>query len=77
MAPTYTHEQIIELCIRLEKTYTPAVCDTLDEMGFMHQAMCSGFSPIMSDAVTFVLLSPWRKQKPAKVRALASMILNL
>ncbi|HOE20047.1 MAG TPA: RraA family protein [Spirochaetota bacterium] len=65
MAPTYTHEQIIELCIRLEKTYTPAVCDTLDEMGFMHQAMCSGFSPIMSDAA---IAGPAFTMEEAKTR---------
>ncbi len=50
MAPVYSYEEIIQLCERLEKTYTPAVCDTLDEMGFMYQALCSGFAPIMPKA---------------------------
>lgn len=50
MAPVYSYEQIMSFCTRLEKTYTPAVCDTLDELGFMNQAMCSGFMPIMPNA---------------------------
>jgi len=50
MAPVYSYDEIITLCERLEKTYTPAVCDTLDEMGFMHQALCAGFTPIMPKA---------------------------
>ena len=65
MAPTYIHEQILELCSRLEKTYTPAVCDTLDEMGFMHQAMCSGFSPIIPQAA---IAGPAFTMEEAKTR---------
>lgn len=44
-----SHEQIIALCERLEKTYTPAVADTLDGMGFFNQAMHVGFVPIFPD----------------------------
>ncbi len=47
MAVSYEHDEIIRLCERLEKTYTPAVSDTLDDMGFMNQAMHSGFVPII------------------------------
>lgn len=48
MTVSYGHDEIIRLCERLEKTYTPAVSDTLDDMGFMNQAMHSGFMPIIS-----------------------------
>lgn len=48
MTASYEHDEILRLCERLEKTYTPAVCDTLDDMGFMNQAMQSGFTPIIS-----------------------------
>jgi regulator of RNase E activity RraA len=46
-----SYDEIVALCARLEKTYTPAVSDTLDGMGFMNQAMCSGFSPIIMGSV--------------------------
>jgi len=51
MAKQYSHDEILSLCARLEKTYTPAVADTLDDMGFEHQIMESGFVPIIPDAV--------------------------
>ncbi|MFA5401089.1 MAG: RraA family protein [Dehalococcoidia bacterium] len=51
MAKQYSHDEILSFCARLEKTYTPAVADTLDEMGFEHQVMESGFIPIIPDAV--------------------------
>jgi len=51
MADPYTHQEILDFCKRLENTYTPAIADTLDELGFMSQAMDRGFSPIIPDAV--------------------------
>lgn len=51
MAESYTHEDILGFCERLEKTHTPAVADTLDDLGFMNQVMDSGFSPIIENAV--------------------------
>lgn len=51
MATSYRHEEVMALCERLEKTYTPAVADTLDDLGFMHQTMKAGFLPIMPEAV--------------------------
>lgn len=65
MGNTYSYEEIISLCTRLEKTYTPAVCDTLDEMGFMHQAMCSGFVPILPKAA---IAGPAFTMEEAKTR---------
>ncbi len=51
MGDEYSYDEIISLCERLEKLYTPAVADTLDDMGFMNQTMESGFSPIIPNAV--------------------------
>ncbi len=51
MPKQYTHDEILSLCARLEKTYTPAVADTLDDLGFMHQTLESGFAPIIPDAI--------------------------
>ena len=51
MASHYSHEEILSLCARLEKTYTAAVADTLDGMGFMNQVMEAGFVPIMPASV--------------------------
>jgi 4-hydroxy-4-methyl-2-oxoglutarate aldolase len=51
MPKTYSHEEILTLCERLEKVYTPAVADTLDGMGFMNQAMHAGFAPIIPGSV--------------------------
>ncbi|MCX6001031.1 MAG: RraA family protein [Chloroflexi bacterium] len=51
MPKQYSHDDVLLLCDRLEKTYTPAVADTLDDMGFMHQSMESGFVSIITDAV--------------------------
>lgn len=51
MPKQYSHDEILSLCARLEKTYTPAVADTLDDMGFMNQSLESGFAPIIPDAV--------------------------
>jgi regulator of RNase E activity RraA len=50
MVKQYSHDEILSLCTRLEKTYTAAVADTLDDMGFNHQVMESGFMPIIPDA---------------------------
>lgn len=65
MGKKYSYEEIISLCSRLEKTYTPAVCDTLDEMGFMHQTMCSGFVPILPKAA---IAGPAFTMEEAKTR---------
>ncbi len=50
MAKQYSHDGIIAFCERLEKTYTPAIADSLDEMGFMNQCMHAGFAPILPEA---------------------------
>ena len=47
----YSHEDVLALCARLEKTYTPAVADALDELGFMNQSLECGFVSILPDAV--------------------------
>ncbi len=49
MSETYSREEMLALCGRLEKLYTPAVADTLDDLGFMNQAMESGFVPILPE----------------------------
>ncbi len=51
MARSYSPEEIRTFCARLEKTHTPAVSDTLDELGFMSQAMEAGFVPLLPGAV--------------------------
>lgn len=51
MARSYSPKEIQEFCARLEKTHTPAISDTLDELGFMGQAMEAGFVPILPRAV--------------------------
>ncbi|MCX5997486.1 MAG: RraA family protein [Chloroflexi bacterium] len=51
MPNQYNHEEVLLFCGRLEKTYTPAAADVLDDMGFMHQSMESGFVSIITDAV--------------------------
>ena len=51
MPKQYSYDEVLLLCGRLEKTYTPAVADSLDDMGFMHQSMESGFVSIITDAV--------------------------
>jgi regulator of RNase E activity RraA len=51
MSTNLSPEEILSLCERLEKTYTPAVADTLDDLGFMNQTLESGFMPIIPDAV--------------------------
>ncbi len=51
MTVQYTHAEILAMCSRLEKTYTPAVADALDDLGFMHQVMECGFQPIILEAV--------------------------
>lgn len=51
MQAEYSWEEIIAFCERLEKLYTPAVADTLDDLGFMNQTMESGFTPIIPGAV--------------------------
>lgn len=44
-------EEILSLCERLERLYTPAVSDVLDDMGFRNCAMAAGFSPILADSI--------------------------
>lgn len=44
-------EEILALCERMEKLYTPAISDVLDDMGFRNGAMSAGFSPIIGDSV--------------------------
>lgn len=51
MARSYSQQEILEFCARLEGTHTPAVSDTLDELGLMGQAMEAGFVPILPEAV--------------------------
>ncbi len=51
MPAEYSHEDILGMCSRLEKTYTPAVADALDDLGFMHQVLECGFQPIIPEAV--------------------------
>jgi 4-hydroxy-4-methyl-2-oxoglutarate aldolase len=65
MTKTYSHDEIIRLCERLEKTYTPAVADSLDEMGFMNQCMHVGFSPIILKAA---IAGPAFTMEEAKTR---------
>jgi len=50
MPKTYEYEEILSFCERIEKTYTPAIADSLDEMGFMNQSMNVGFAPILPKA---------------------------
>ena len=47
----YSEEELLSLCERLERLYTPAVSDVLDEMGYRNGAMESGFTPILPDSV--------------------------
>lgn len=51
MSPNLSRDELLALCGRLEKLYTAAVSDVLDEMGFWSQAMEVGFFPILPDAV--------------------------
>jgi 4-hydroxy-4-methyl-2-oxoglutarate aldolase len=51
MTGQYSHDEVLALCSRLEKTYTPAAADALDDLGFMHQVMECGFVPIIPEAV--------------------------
>ena len=46
----YSDQEVLAFCARLEKLYTPAVADTLDDLGYMNQAMASGFTPLLPDA---------------------------
>lgn len=50
MAKELSRQEIIELCDRMEKLYTAAVSDVLDELGMWSQVMEAGFTPIMPDA---------------------------
>ncbi|HEY9159953.1 MAG TPA: RraA family protein [Desulfomonilia bacterium] len=50
MPKTYEYDEILSFCERIEKTYTPAIADSLDEMGFMNQSMNVGFAPILPKA---------------------------
>ncbi len=71
MPKAYAYHEILKLCERLEKTYTPAVADTLDEMGFMNQAMHAGFLPILPDAVAAGPAFMLEEAKTQKSRRLA------
>jgi len=51
MARSHSAEEVRAFCARLEKTHTPAVSDTLDELGFMGQVMEAGFVPILPNVV--------------------------
>jgi len=50
MPKSYDYDEILSFCERIEKTYTPAIADSLDEMGFMNQSMNVGFAPILPKA---------------------------
>ena len=50
MANEPSKQETLELCDRMQKLYTAAVSDVLDEMGIWSQVMEVGFSPIMPDA---------------------------
>jgi regulator of RNase E activity RraA len=50
MANEPSKQETLELCDRMQKLYTAAVSDVLDEMGIWSQVMEAGFSPIMPDA---------------------------
>jgi regulator of RNase E activity RraA len=43
----YSEEEILQICRRLEKIYTPAVSDSLDEMGYRSGVMKADLSPII------------------------------
>ena len=50
MTKNLSREDVLRLCGRLEKLYTAAVSDVLDELGMWSQAMEVGFVPIMPEA---------------------------
>lgn len=50
MTKELSRDEVLQLCDRLEKLYTAAVSDVLDEFGFWSQAMEVGFTPIIPDA---------------------------
>lgn len=50
MSQDLSKDEVLQLCDRLEKLYTAAVSDVLDEVGLWSQAMEVGFSPIMPEA---------------------------
>lgn len=50
MSKDLSRDEVLQLCDRLEKLYTAAVSDVLDEVGLWSQAMEVGFSPIMPEA---------------------------
>ncbi len=45
----YSEDDINMICRRLEKLYTPAVSDSLDELGWRSGVMKSGLSPILPE----------------------------
>ncbi len=51
MAEDLCRKEVLQLCGRLEKLYTAAVSDVLDELGIWSQVMEVGFAPIMPEAV--------------------------
>lgn len=50
LAEDISRDEVLQLCKRLEKLYTAAVSDVLDELGMWSQVMEVGFAPIMPDA---------------------------
>ncbi len=50
MANDLSRDEVLRLCDRLEKLYTAAVSDILDELGMWSQVMEVGFAPIIPDA---------------------------
>jgi len=51
MSRQYSHDEIVSLCSRLEKSYTAAVAESRDDMGFNNQVMESGFMPVIPNAI--------------------------
>lgn len=51
MSRNLSENEILALCERMEKLHTPAISDTLDDMGFRHCAMSAGFSPMIANSV--------------------------
>lgn len=51
MSQSLSEDKLLALCERLERLYTPAVSDVLDDMGHRNCAMSTGFTPIIADSV--------------------------
>jgi len=50
LADELSKQEVLDLCDRMEKLYTAAVSDVLDELGMWSQVMQAGFTPILPDA---------------------------